>query len=155
MDSYFIIKSLHIFSSTILLGTGLGIAFFMLRSSVTENVHEKLYAIRNAVLADFLFTIPAVTVAPITGAWLIWKNGYDWREWWLTITYIIYIIAGLCWLPAFGIQLKLKKILTQCTQDNTPPPGHYYKLFNMCFMLGWPAFGGLIIIFFLMVSKPH
>ncbi len=62
MDWYFIIKTLHLLSATILFGTGLGIAFFMLRSCFTKNLHEKLYAVRNTVLADYLFTLPAVIV---------------------------------------------------------------------------------------------
>lgn len=40
MDWYFIIKTLHIIGSTVLFGTGLGIAFFMLRSHFTDNIHE-------------------------------------------------------------------------------------------------------------------
>jgi len=60
MDYYLVIKTLHIISSTVLFGTGTGIAFFMLRSHFTDNLHEKLYAARNTVLADSLFTIPSV-----------------------------------------------------------------------------------------------
>ena len=67
MDWYLIIKTLHIISSTVLFGTGVGIAFFMLRSHFTDHMHEKLYAARNTVLADYLFTAPAVIVQPLTG----------------------------------------------------------------------------------------
>jgi len=38
MDWYLTIKVIHIISSTVLFGTGLGIAFFMFRSHFSEHV---------------------------------------------------------------------------------------------------------------------
>ena len=154
MDYYLIVKTLHIISSTVLFGTGAGIAFFMLRSHFTDNLHEKLYAARNTVLADCLFTFPSVIAQPLTGAWLIWQGGHEWTDLWLTMTYVIYIIAGLCWLPVVWIQIQLKTMLTECVDSSTELPARYCKLFNIWLMLGWPAFIGLVAVFFLMVFKP-
>ncbi|MBN8520656.1 MAG: DUF2269 domain-containing protein [Alphaproteobacteria bacterium] len=154
MDWYFIIKTLHVISSTILFGTGIGIAFFMLRSHFTDNIHEKFYAARNTVLADYLFTLPAVIIQPITGFWLIWQGGHGWMDLWLSATYAIYIIAGLCWLPVVWIQIQLKNMLAQAVASGTELPERYYRLFKIWFFLGWPAFIGLVIVFFLMVMKP-
>ncbi|MFK8067704.1 MAG: DUF2269 family protein [Gammaproteobacteria bacterium] len=154
MDLYFFIKTLHIISSTILFGTGLGIAFFMFRSHFTNDLHEKLYATRNTVLADYLFTLPAVIAQPLTGFWLIINGGYEWTESWLVITFVLYIAAGLCWLPVVWIQIQLKKILLQCVTEGSELPNRYYNLFRIWLILGLPAFVSLIIIFFLMVMKP-
>lgn len=154
MDAYFLVKTAHIISSTILFGTGIGIAFFMFRSHFTANVHEKLYAVKNTVLADYLFTFPAVIIQPFTGFWLIAHLGYEWNSAWLLITFIIYGVAGLCWLPVVWIQIQLKKILIASVENNTSLPPRYFKLFKVWFVCGWPAFIGLIVIFFLMVNKP-
>lgn len=154
MDIYFILKTLHIISATILFGTGLGIAFFMFRSSFTENIHEKFYAVRTTVYADYCFTLPAVILQPITGFGLIALSGFGWFDPWLIATYIAYGIAGLCWLPVVWIQIQLKKILAKHAKDNSPLPKRYFKLFKIWFLLGWPAFISLIFIFFLMVIKP-
>jgi len=154
MDYYLVIKTLHIISSTVLFGTGTGIAFFMLRSHFTDNLHEKLYAARNTVLADNLFTIPSVIAQPLTGVWLIWQGGHEWTDLWLTMTYAIYIIAGLCWMPVVWIQIQLKSMLAECVDSGTELPERYYKLFKIWFMLGWPAFTSLVVVFFLMVFKP-
>lgn len=154
MNFYFFIKTLHIISSTIIFGTGIGIAFFMFRSCFTNDVHEKFYAVRNTVLADYFFTFPAVIVQPVTGIWLIWKAGYDWSSLWLVMTYIIYVIAGFCWLPVVWIQIQLKQILSECLITEEPLPARYHKLFKIWFILGWPAFISLIVVFFLMVFKP-
>lgn len=154
MDWYLIIKTLHILSSTVLFGTGAGIAFFMLRSHFTDNIHEKFYAARNTVLADYLFTAPAVVIQPLTGFWLVWQSGYDWMDLWLAITYVIYIIAGLCWLPVVWIQIQLKNMTAKAVETGEPLPPRYSKLFKIWFLLGWPAFIGLVAVFFLMVFKP-
>jgi uncharacterized membrane protein len=153
MDFYFLIKTVHIISATILFGTGAGIAFFMLCSRFTGNLQEKFYAARVTVLADYLFTLPAVILQPLTGAWLVWKAGYDWTAPWLVWTYILYTIAGLCWLPVVWMQLRMKNILQICVASNTVPPPEYDRLFRIWFVLGWPAFASLVIVFFLMVVK--
>jgi uncharacterized membrane protein len=154
MDLYFIIRTLHIISSTILFGTGIGIAFFMFRSYFTDNIHEKLYAARNTVLADYYFTLPAVILQPATGFWLVWQGGFYWMDFWLMATYGIYILSGLCWLPVVWIQIQLKNMLVQAVESGAPLPPRYNHLFKIWFMLGWPAFIGLVIVFFLMAFKP-
>lgn len=154
MDWYLLLKMTHILSATIVFGTGMGIAFFMFRSHFTGNITEKLYAAKSTVLADMVFTLPAVIVQPITGFLLIWNGGYDWQEKWLIITYIIYIMAGICWVPVVWIQIELKKMLIAADQNNGLLPSRYNKLFRIWFILGWPAFIGLVIVFGLMVAKP-
>ena len=154
MDLYTAIKTLHILTSTILFGTGIGIAFFMLRSWFTKNVHEKFYAARNTVLADYLFTFPAAVIQPVSGVALIYTAGFDWTSQWLMTTYVIYVIAGLCWLPVVWIQIQLKNMCKDASENGAELPQRYYTLFKLWFALGWPAFGGFIVIFYLMVAKP-
>ena len=154
MDLYTSIKILHILSSTILFGTGMGIAFFMFRSWFTDDLQEKLYAARNTVLADYLFTFPAVIIQPLSGLALIYMAGFDWSAYWLMTTYVVYIIAGLCWLPVVWIQIQLKKMCIEAAANGTQLPERYNKLFKIWFLLGWPAFLGLVFVFYLMVAKP-
>jgi uncharacterized membrane protein len=153
-DLFALIKTLHVISSTILFGTGLGIAFFMFRSHFTDNLHEKLYAAKNTVLADYCFTLPAVIVQPLTGIALIHLAGYQWNDLWLTATYLIYVAAGLCWISVVWIQSQLKKIILDSLSQNIELPERYHRLFRLWFVLGWPAFIGLVVVFYLMVAKP-
>lgn len=126
----------------------------MFRSWFTNNLQEKLYAAKNTVLADYLFTFPAVIAQPLSGIALIYIVGYDWTDLWLMITYGIYIIAGLCWIPVVWIQIQLKYIVAECIADGSELPARYNNLFKIWFALGWPAFIGLIVVFYLMVAKP-
>jgi uncharacterized membrane protein len=155
MNAYFLIKTIHIISATILFGTGLGIAFFMFRSSWTDDIHEKFFALRTTVIADYLFTAPATVIQPITGIWLIWNDGLHWSDRWLLATYILYAIAGACWLPVVWIQIRLKQLVATCHDSGAPLPAEYHRLFRLWFWLGWPAFLGLVAIFFLMIAKPE
>jgi uncharacterized membrane protein len=154
MNTYLIIKTLHIVTATILFGTGLGIAFFMFRSHFSDDLNEKLFALRTTVLADYLFTAPAAILQPLTGAWLIFNGGFLWTDAWLIGTYALYAVAGACWLPVVWIQIVLKRIVAESQHSGTPLPARYHQLFRVWFWLGWPAFLGLVIVFFLMVAKP-
>ncbi len=154
MDVYSIVKAIHVISATILFGTGLGIAFFMWRSRHTKDLHEKLFAVRTTVMADYLFTAPAAVAQPLTGFWLAWIGRYDLTDRWLTATYAIYVVAGLCWLPVVYIQIALKQMIAHSLSSGEALPRRYYRLFHIWFLLGWPAFIGLVIVFFLMVMKP-
>lgn len=154
MDLYLIIKTLHILSAAVLFGTGTGIAFFMFCSRYARNMHEKYYAARFTVLADYIFTAPAVIVQPLTGIWLALNGGYDPMALWLKATYALYVLMGACWLPVVWIQIELRKIAAQCITAGTDVPPRYHVLFKIWFLLGWPAFLSLIAIFCLMVTKP-
>ncbi len=154
MDLYSFIKTLHIISSTILFGTGLGIAFFMFCSRYARDVHEKYYAARFTVLADYVFTVPAVILQPFTGFWLVSNGGYDPMALWLKASYALYILAGVCWLPVVWIQIQLRKMAAECAASGSDLPPRYHRLFRIWFFLGWPAFLSLVVIFYLMVAKP-
>lgn len=154
MSLYLIIKTIHILSATILFGTGIGIAFFMLRSYFAADIKEKPYAASSTVLADYVFTLPAGIIQLITGFWLVWNSGYSWTSHWLLVSLGLFLLAGVCWLPVVMIQIKIKKLLLRCSQQQAPIPSEYRRLFKIWFVLGWPSFFGLTIIFYMMVVKP-
>lgn len=154
MSAFEIVKALHIVSATILFGTGIGTAFFFWRAHSMTNVSARLSIVRTAVLADWCFTAPAVVVQPVTGAWMICRAGYAWNDRWLVMTYAIYALAGVCWLPVVAIQLRLKAMLEQKARGEAIDEDRYRMLYRSWFALGWPAFGGLVIVFCLMVAKP-
>lgn len=154
MDSYLVIKTIHIISATVLFGTGMGIAFFHFAGQRSPDFAAKLFAARMTALADYLFTLPAVIIQPLTGALLIWQIGFDWLDYWLVFTYALYVIAGICWIPVVFIQIRIKRMLELRAEGSPFDQRAYERLCRWWFALGWPAFGGLIIVFFLMVAKP-
>ena len=154
MYLYFFVKTLHVLSATVLFGTGAGIAFFMLKGHQSNVPAARRFAAAATVRADFLFTLPAVIVQPLSGAWLVWKGGFDWRDRWLVVTYALYLVAGACWLPVVAIQMRMKAILEAEAVTGSLDEAMLQRLFRWWFALGWPAFTGLIVVFYLMVAKP-
>jgi uncharacterized membrane protein len=149
------LKIAHILSATLLFGTGLGTAFQMWMAHRSGDVRAIAEVARNTVRADFFFTLPAVIVQPATGLALIRIDGYGYWEPWLVAAYLLYIIVGACWLPVVWIQIEARNLAVQAAAANgTPLPARYFQLMRWWFWLGWPAFAGVLIIFWLMVEKP-
>jgi uncharacterized membrane protein len=132
---------------------GAGIAFFFLAAQ-SCGAEARLFAARATIKADFLFTTPAVVFQPFSGAYLIWQGGWPAASVWLLITYALYVIAGLCWLPVVAIQLRMARMLESEAAGVPLDLVRYRGLFRVWFVLGWPAFLSLIVIFWLMVAKP-
>jgi uncharacterized membrane protein len=153
IDSYLLVKTLHIISATILFGTGVGTAFFLWSSRDADDA-ARLFAARTTVRADVLFTLPAVILQPATGAWLIARGGLDWTDQWLVASYALFLLAGLCWLPVVWIQIRMRRMLEAKQAGQHFDPNQFERLRRIWFALGWPAFGALVIVFFLMVAKP-
>lgn len=150
METYALVKLLHIISATILFGAGLCIAFFMLCGHLSGETPLRRFAATFTVRADFVFTLPAVIIQPLSGAWLVSLRGFAWDEPWLLASYALYLLAGACWLPVVAIQLRMQRLL----QQPAPDQAALARLFRWWFALGWPAFGSLVVIFWLMVAKP-
>lgn len=149
-----LLKILHILSGAVLLGTGAGIAFFMLMAHRTGEARTVAAVGRMVVLADFLFTATAVVVQPVTGAMLAILMGYRWDEPWLLAAYGLYVLVGMYWLPVVWIQLRMKRLAETAAAANAPLCAEYQRLFRLWFWLGWPAFAGVVAIYALMTAKP-
>ncbi len=153
MDLYLLVKTVHVISATIVFGTGIGIANFMFCGHRSGSAQERAFAAGMTVKADFLFTLPSAIVQPASGAWLIWQGGFQWDDVWLVLTYGLYLLAAACWVPVVLIQMRMKTMLEAGLRGDAFDEVRYDRLFRVWFALGWPAFGGLIVIFWLMVTK--
>lgn len=155
MEPYFIIKWIHILSSTVLFGTGLGTALHMLLAHRSGNVQAIAVVTANVVKADTWCTLPSGIVQPVTGALLIWLGGYDPFAPWLVVVYGLYVLALICWLVVVVLQLRMRDLAKDAAATHTPLPEAYYTAMRRWFWLGWPAFVGLLGVFALMVLKPE
>lgn len=152
--SYALLKFVHIVSSTLLFGTGLGTAFFMWTTHRSRNVAAIASAARITVLADWLFTTPAVIVQPVSGVLLMRMAGFPPESSWLVAGIALYLVAGACWLPVVALQLRVRTLAAAAARDGTPLPPAYFRCMRWWFALGWPAFAAVMATFWLMVAKP-
>ena len=154
IDGYFVLKFIHIVSSAVLFGTGLGIAFFMWMAHRTGDARAIAQTARTVVIADAVFTASAVVVQLATGLGLAAIAGFSLREPWLVAALALYVFVGACWLPVVWIQLRLRDLARDAAAAGTALPARYRRLFGIWFWLGWPAFVGVLVIFALMIWKP-
>jgi len=153
-DLYLALKLVHILGATVLFGTGLGIAFFMLMAHRTRDAAAIAHTARVVVIADALFTATAVVVQPLTGWAMMLLVGYSIFHFWIKATLVLYVAVGLCWLPVVWIQMQMRELAAAAARDGTALPARYHRLFRLWFILGWPAFLGVLAIFALMIWKP-
>ena len=151
---YLIVKWLHVLSSTVLFGTGLGSAFYMFFTSRSGDVRAIAIVARRVVIADWLFTTPTAIVQPVTGFYLLDVAGMPWTTGWILWSLVLYVIAGACWLPVVWIQIRMAQMAEHAADAGEPLPRRYWRYHVVWTALGWPAFIAFIAIFFLMVVKP-
>jgi len=155
MNEYLVIKWLHILSATVLFGTGLGIAFFKWITDRSGDVRAIRIVLERTLLADWIFTTPAGIVQPITGLGLAWLAGYPIFTGWVFYASCLYLFAGCCWLPVVWLQIRMRDIARAADAGNTPLPQQYWGHARTWFWLGIPAFGALVVVYWLMVFKPE
>ena len=151
---YFAVKYLHLIGAAVLLGTGAGIAFFQLMAHRTGHATTIAAVARIVVIADFLFTATAVVIQPITGVILAWLDGYPLGEGWIVLSLALYLVAGAFWLPVVWIQMRMRDLALGAARAAQPLPRQYHRLFYTWFAFGFPAFGAVLAIFWLMITRP-
>jgi len=154
VNAYFALKVVHVISSTILFGTGIGIAFFKWIVDRSGNVAAIRVVSERVVLADWLFTTPAIVIQAATGIALATLLGYPMSHGWLLYTLVLYCVAGLCWLPVLRLQIQMRELARKADRDNGPLPPEYWAKARSWFWLGVPAFASLMVVFWLMITKP-
>jgi uncharacterized membrane protein len=145
---------LHVIGATVLLGTGAGIAFFMVMAHRSGDPASIAHVASTVVVADFLFTATAVVSQPITGALLMVRQGWPLSTSWIAAALGLYFVIGLFWVPVIFIQMRMRDLARAATAMGQPLPPAYYRLYHYWFALGFPAFFAVLAILWLMVAKP-
>ena len=151
---YLFIKFLHVLSSTLLFGTGLGSAFYMFFTNRSGDVRAIAVVTRRVVWADWLFTTPTAIIQPLTGFYLMYLAGMPLGSLWIAASVALYVFAGACWLPVVWIQVRMAALAERAARKDTPLPPLFWRYHRIWTALGWPAFIAFIAIFYLMVVKP-
>jgi uncharacterized membrane protein len=154
VNLYLFIKWLHILSATILFGTGIGIAFYKWIGDRSGEVGAIRLSAERTVLADWIFTTPAVIAQPLSGLTLAHLAGYPLSSGWVAYSLLLYLFAGACWLPVIWLQLRMRSLAQTADDASAPLPALYWRYARIWFWLGVPAFVALLLVYWLMVAKP-
>lgn len=152
--AYLILKYIHIISSTILFGTGIGSAFYLFMANRRKDIAGIYFATKHVVIADWLFTTPAVITQLLTGIALAHETGYSLYKGWVFWGLALYLFAGACWLPVVWLQIKMRDMAKTALENGAPLPSNYWKMDKLWIALGSLAFPAIMLVFWLMVAKP-
>lgn len=151
---YLSLKWLHILSATVLVGVGFGTAFYKWMIDRSGEVRSIAHMGRLVVLADWLFTTPAILLQPLTGLWMLHLAGYSLSSTWIAWTLLLYALAGVCWLPVVWLQYRMRALAAAALAADQALPASYWRYARIWFWLGIPAFFAMLAIYALMVFKP-
>lgn len=154
MNAYLLLKTLHILSSVLLVGTGFGSAFYMYFANRSGSVQAQAVVSRLVVRADWWFTTPAVIVQPLSGLAMMHLAGWSWHTPWLLLSVVLYMLAGACWLPVVAMQVRMARMAHAAAAQGAPLPVAYQQLARRWEVLGYPAFMAMLAVYGLMVNKP-
>jgi uncharacterized membrane protein len=152
--TYFVLKYLHVIGAVIILGAGAGIAFFML---MAHRSGEAAFIARTTgvvVIADMIFTATAAVAQPVTGYLLLRETGENLSAPWVAASLSLYVFAGLFWLPVVWMQMRMRDLAAHAAAAGEALPEAYHRLFRLWFAFGFPGFGAVMTIVWLMIAKP-
>ena len=154
INDILVMKWLHILSSTMLFGTGIGTAFYLFFVSRTRDTHAIAIVSKLVVTADWLFTATTIVFQPLSGFWLVHRMGYALASRWIWWATGLFILATLCWLPVVWLQIQLRNMAASAVKQNTDLPPAFWRFAKYWELLGYPAFAAMLVIYYLMVFKP-
>ena len=108
--TYIILYFLHVIGAAVLLGTGAGIAFFMVMAHRGGKPAVIAGVARIVVIADFVFTATAVVLQPLTGVLLVREVGDSFADAWIVWSTVLYLVTGAFWLPVVWMQMRMRDL---------------------------------------------
>ena len=139
----------------VILGTGTGIAFFMLMAHRSGDAAFIARTAATVVIADMLFTLTAVLLQPVTGGLLMMLSSTAFTERW---------IVGLARALRRGRAVLGARDLHADRDARSGARGRRAerrrcrRATSRCFAAGFcsafPAFGSVMAILWLMIAKP-
>jgi uncharacterized membrane protein len=155
MDTYLLLKSVHILGVVLFLGNIIITGWWKVMADRTKNKQIIAFAQRQVTLTDYVFTLGGVVLVLATGIGnaILHELNYLSIKW-LAWGYWLFIASGVIWVAILlPIQIKQARMAKQFSEQK-PIPEQYWKLGNL-----WIIFGILATLLplanlYWMVFKP-
>ena len=147
------IRLLHIVSSALMFGVGVGAFWFMVTAARSGNPAAIAVTTRNAVRAEWFIAAPVALIQPTTGYLLMLQLGYSLHSSWFAAVATLYIITGMSWVYLVKAELKMRGLAT-AHSTSVALPDEFGVLFRRWTWLALGSFAGVLGIFWLMVFRP-
>lgn len=155
MDWLEVVRWLHVLGACVLIGTGAGIAFFMVMAHRTQDAAAVAHTASVVVIADMVFTATAAIAQPVTGTLLAISRGWSLGDTWLAVSVALYVFIGVFWVPVIFIQIAMRNEAQAAARNGAPLPIRYQRLYRVWFLCGLPAFGAILALLWLMLATPE
>lgn len=148
-----VLKTLHVASAVVFLGTGLGSAWYRWRADRSADLRCIAWMQKEIVLADWLFTVPSGVALPVTGVAMAWTYGLPLGTPWIAAGIAGYLVAGVCWLPAAALQIRMRRLAAEALEADAALPAAYHRDARLWLALGVPSFLAAGLTIWFMVAK--
>lgn len=157
MDGLLLLRAAHVLSAAIIFGTGLGIVFFTwfgYRAAVREGAIGALrQTLRLTLIADVGLIAPAAAFQAASGFALMEARSWSLASAWSVAVWDIFAFAGVCWLLALFILVRLARGSREAPSV-AALPARFHRRFRLWLALGALVYAAVIVIYWLMVAKP-
>ena len=156
IELIFAIKFVHLLAAGAMFGTWLAVAVFMQLAHRSRNTAVVALTSRFAVSVELIVMIAAIALQPISGFALASAIGVaPFDEFWIVLSLVLYGVVVAIWFVVLRIEIRIRNLTRQAALDGVPLPDAYRRLFRFYSVLVWPALGGMVVLFLLMVWQPR
>jgi uncharacterized membrane protein len=156
LDLIFALKFVHVLAAATMFGAWLCLAIVMLRGHRSGN--PSVLAVTTQVVIDVekMVMVPAIAVQPISGFPLAWAIGLSpASEFWIVVSLGLFVVAVACWLAAFRVETRVRRLSRQSALDAAALPDDYRRMFNAWSALAAAGLMATTAIFALMIWQPR
>jgi uncharacterized membrane protein len=156
LDLIFALKFIHVIAAATMFGGWLSLALVMLLGLRSGN--PSIIAVTTQFVVDIEKTVMvgAIAAQPISGFPLGWAIGLSpLNEFWIAVSLTIYAVTVACWIAAFRIETRLRRLSRQAALNAAPLPEGYRRLFRAWSALAATVLLAMTVSFALMVWQPR
>jgi uncharacterized membrane protein len=143
------IRLLHVVSSALMFGVGVGAFWFMTTAVRSGDLAAIAITTRNAVRAEWVIAVPVSIVQPTTGYLLMQGLGYPLDSAWFLAVFTAYMVAGIAWVYLVKAEYRLRDLAAGTALDPA-----FAGMFVRWRWLALVTFAGVLTLFGLMVFRP-
>jgi uncharacterized membrane protein len=148
-----VLRTIHIFGAVLFLGAGLMTAYYKVRADRSGDPRVVAWYQREIVRADWLFTLPSGVILPVTGVWLALIYRLPWTTPWLVWGTCGFLVAGMTWVPAVWLQIRMRRLADAAVAAGQPLPPEFHRANRAWLALGVPAFTAALVSLWAMATQ--
>ena len=156
LDLIFALKFVHVLAAATMFGAWLCLAIVMLRGHRSGNPSVVAVTTQFAVDVEKMVVAPAIAAQPFSGFPLAWAIGLSpLNEFWVLVSLGLFVVAVACWLAAFRVEMRIRRLSRQSALDSVALPDDYRRVFHVWSALAAAGLVATTAIFALMIWQPR